>query len=50
MPATECCVPPCENKGGHAFPFSDPDRLKGLAHDKIIKKSVILFRVLDMTI
>ena len=28
MPTTECCVPLCENKGGHAFPFSDPDRLK----------------------
>ena len=26
------------------------DELKGLAQDKIIKKSVILFRVLNMTI
>ena len=25
---TECCVPLCTNKGGHAFPFNDRPRLK----------------------
>ena len=27
MPS-ECCVPLCNNKGGHVFPFSKPKLLK----------------------
>ncbi|KAL3891074.1 hypothetical protein ACJMK2_003337 [Sinanodonta woodiana] len=25
---TECCVPQCTNRGGHAFPWSQKDRVK----------------------
>ena len=34
----------------YQYIFLSLDGLKGLAHAKIIKKSVILFRVLNMTI
>ena len=25
---TECCVPQCKGRGGHAWPLSDPQRVK----------------------